>query len=706
MGDGIMALFGAPLAHEDHAVRACYAALRMQEAIRRFTDEVRRTHGIAVQIRVGLNSGEVVVRSIGNDLHMDYTAVGQTTHLAARMEQMARPGAVLIPAETLRLVEGYVRVNLFSEFAHSRPTQGWLILETGCVSYGKATAYLPVIDLLKAYFQIQDRDDGGKVHEKVSGKLVTLGEAFMPTVPAFLALLDVAVEDRQWQALDPPQRRQRILEAVKRLLLWESHVQPVCLVVENLHWTDSETQAVLDSLVESLPTARLLLLVNYRPEYEHGWGKKTYYSQLRLDPLSPESAEELLRGLLGNDADLAPLKLLLIDRTEGNPFFLEESVHTLVETDVLIGERGAYRLAKALPSIQVPATAHALLAARIDRLPPEHKRLLQSAAVIGKDVPYSVLHGIAELPEEALRGSLTHLQAAEFLYETSLFPDLEYTFKHALTHEVAYGSLLHERRRALHARIVEAIERLYGDRPAKQVERLAYHALRGEVWEKALAYFRQAGAKAFARSANREAAACYEEALGALGHLPDSRETLEQAIDVRFDLRNALWPLGQLGRIVDYLREAEALAQALDDQRRLGRVFSYVTQYFWMTGDPHRALESGQRALALAANLGDFTLQIETNFRLGQAYHALGDYRRAVEVLRENVEALQGDLIHERFGMPGLASVTSRCVLVWCLAELGEFAEAIARGDEGSRIAEAELKALGSESTRKAKRRP
>ena len=282
---------------------------------------------------------------------------------------------------------------------------------------------------------------------------------------------------------------------------------------EDLHWLDSETQTFLDSLVESLPTARLLLLVNYRPEYQHGWGSKTYYSQLRLDPLPTESAEELLHSLLGNDPSLQALKQLLIARTEGNPFFLEESVRTLVETKVLEGERGVYRVAKSVENIQVPATVQAVLAARIDRLPAENKRLLQSAAVIGKDVPFVLLRTIADLSEDDLRRCLAHLQTGEFLYETSLFPELEYTFKHALTHEVAYGSLLQERRRGLHGRIVEAIEKLYSDRLAEQAELLAHHAFRGELWGKAVTYLRQAGVKAAGRSADREAVGFFDQAL-------------------------------------------------------------------------------------------------------------------------------------------------------------------------------------------------
>ena len=377
--------------------------------------------------------------------------------------------------------------------------------------------------------------------------MLTLDETLQDTLPALLALLDVLPDDSPFRQLDPPQRRQRTLTALKRVLLRESQVQPLLLVFEDLHWIDTETQALLDSLVESLPTAQILLLVNYRPEYQHGWGSKTYYTQLRLDPLPPASAAEVLQALLGDDPSLAPLTPLLIARTAGNPFFLEESVRTLVETGGLVGEPGAYRLAQPLQSIQVPATVQAVLAARIDRLPPEAKRLLQTAAVIGTEVPCPLLTAIADLPDTELRRHLAHLQAAEFLYETRLFPEPEYTFKHALTHEVAYGSLLQERRRALHARIVEALEALAGDRVAEQVERLAHHALRSEVWDKALTYCRQAGEKAMARSAYREAVGYFEQALSALPasagdtRHASSRPSISGSPCTRRSFRRATW---------------------------------------------------------------------------------------------------------------------------------------------------------------------
>ena len=766
MGDGIMALFGAPLGHEDHAVRACYAAIRMQRRVALYADEVQQKGGTPVQIRVGVNSGEVVVRAIGSDLHMDYTAVGQTTHLAARMEQLAKPGSVLITVDTMKLAEGYVQVRplgavpvkgletptpvyeltgsvparsrfrasaaargltrfvgreselqqlgqaldraaaghgqavaivgeaglgksrLTWEFTRSHRTHGWLVLESGSVSYGKATPYLPVIDLLKAYFRIQERDDPRAIRERLAGKLLMLDRALEPLLtPPLSALLDIPVDDPAWDALDRAQRRQRTLDAVKQLLLRESQIQPLLVVFEDLHWIDSETQALLDGLMESLPTARMLLLVNYRPEYEHPWGRKTYYRQLRIDPLPPESADALLHALLGDDQTLAPLRQVLIQRTEGNPFFLEESVRTLVETEVLVGERGAYRLAKALGQWQIPATAQAILAARIDRLSPDDKRLLQAAAVIGKDVPFALLRTIADVPEEDLRRGLAHLQAAEFLYETSLFPDLEYTFKHALTHEVAYGSLLHERRRGLHARLVEAIERVYVDRVGEHVELLAHHALQGEAWAGAVGYLRKAAAKAIARGVYREAARYLEQALEALGHLPETAQTRETAIDVRLDLRVALLPLGREA-VVRYLREAEALATQLDDPRRLGWIWTYLCTDLLLTGDTLGALRVGERALELAERLDEFPLTIAASYYLAVVCLDAGSWRRAEGLFETIVRSLRDDPSRERFGLVGSPAIQSRAFLAWALAERGLFAEARGQAQEAVRLAE------------------
>jgi class 3 adenylate cyclase/tetratricopeptide (TPR) repeat protein len=766
LGDGIMALFGAPIAHEDHAVRACYAALAMQATMRRYGEEVRHGHGLEVQIRVGLNSGEVVVRAIGNDLHMDYSAIGQTTHLAARMEQLATPGSIRLTASTLRLAEGLVQVTalgrfpvkglsepvevfeligastvrrrlqasaargltrfvgrqteldvlgcaqdqagaghgqvvamvgeagvgksrLAYEFVHSHRTHDWLVLESVSVSYGKATPYFPVIDLLKRYVHVEEHDNSRTIRTRVTGQVLTLDDSLQDTISALLWLLDALPEESPFLQLEPPQRRQRTLTALKCVLLRESQAQPLLLVFEDLHWIDSETQALLDSLVESLPTARLPLLVNYRPEYQHGWGSKTYYTQGRLDPLPPASTAEVLQALLGDDPSLAPLTQFLIARTEGNPFFLEESVRTLVETGVLVGEHGTYRLVKPLQDLQVPATVQAVLAARIDRLPLEEKRLLQTAAVIGNELSLPLLQAIAELPEEVLHRGLAHLQAAEFLYETRLFPEREFTFKHALTHEVAYSSLLQERRRILHARIVEVLEGLPPDRLAEQVDRLAHHAVRGAVWDKALAYGQQAGARAAARSAYREAVGYFEEALAALAHLPESRDTLEQAIDLRFDLRNALLPLGEQARVIDHLREAEALAERLGDDQRLGMISGYLCVSFIIMGEHDRAIAVAQRALALATPSGAFDVQVVAQTYLGAAYHDMGNFQQARDFFQRVEALLTGELCSAHFGQNSPPAVTSRMRLAGYLAELGDFAEGRRVGEDAVRIAEA-----------------
>jgi tetratricopeptide (TPR) repeat protein len=685
---------------------------------------------------------------------MDYTAVGQTTHLAARMEQLAAADTIRLTAGTSRLVEGLVQVTplgpvpvkglgepveIFEltgagtartrleaaarrgltrfvgrgveleqlrgaleraragrgqvvavvgepgvgksrflwELTHSPHVHDCLILEAGSVSYGKATPYLPVIELLRAYFAIEPRDELRQIREKVTGRILALGPALAPAVPALLALLDVPVDEPEWQALDPRQRRQQTLDAVKRVFLRESERQPVAVVFEDLHWIDGETQALLDALVESLPAMRLVLLVNYRPEYQHAWGSKTYYRQLRIDPLPSESADELLGALLGPDPALGPLKQLLVERTEANPFFLEESVRVLVETAALTGERGAHRLTRPIEQLKIPATVQAILAARIDRLAPEAKRLLQAAAVIGKHVPLPLLLAIADVPEHEARAELTRLQVGEFLYEARLFPDLEYTFKHALTHEVAYGGLSGERRRRLHAAIVDGIERRYGDRLEEHVERLAHHALRGELWEKAIGFARRAGAKSMSRSAYREAIGHFDVAITTLARQPESRENLEAAVDLRFDLRRALFATAEHGRVAQVLSEAESAAARCGDLGRLGQVLSQKANLLVHTARFDEAVEAAEAARSLAVQTGSRPLDVGATLSLGMARSLLGDYREATKLLTSGFELQSEDLF--RRGAGGLSLLAVGCLSELSLAasECGAFEEGI-----------------------------
>ncbi len=762
MGDGIMALFGAPLAHEDHALRACHAALRMQESIRSRASEVRQRYGVDLEIRVGLNSGEVVLRSIGSDLSIDYTAVGQTTHLASRMEQLAPPGCTFLTEDTLRLVEPHVEVvphgkvfvkglatpvavhelrgvtairsrieadaargltrfvgrehemkaladasdsaasgrgqvvaivgepgigksRLVWEFRRARSLDGWLVLDAQPTPYGRGSPYLPIIELLRQYFALGLVDAPSKTRERIAAALgPDEAERF---VSPLLALLGVPPSDGRWDRLDAGQRRRRTLDAVKHLLTRPSHARAVCIVVEDLHWIDPETQAVLDAVVESVAMARVLVVVTYRPEYEHAWGAKSYYRQVRLDPLSAPGSEMLLDALLGSAAELAPLRSVLVERTEGNPFFLEETVRDLAETDVLYGARGAYRLNRQPSPIRVPETIHAVLAARIDRLHPDDKRVLQAAAAVGRDVSRALLGEIVDVPERDLEQSLARLQAGEFIYERQVFPEVEYTFRHALTLEVAYSGLLRERRYALDRAILDAIERRFPEHPADLIDRLAHHAVRGEMWDRAVAYCREAGTSAFARSAHRTAVTYFEQALAALGRLPSTKTAVEQAIDIRIDLRYALSPLGEYRKMLDSLTEARSLAQKLEDRRRLGVVSSFLCNYFTLRGDFAHAIEDGSHALAIAEELGDVGPHAVASAFLALAYYGTGQYRESVAA-GIRTATLEGDLRRRRFGMVMPPAVYGRVVTSWSLAELGDFARARQVADEAIALAE------------------
>jgi class 3 adenylate cyclase/tetratricopeptide (TPR) repeat protein len=762
-GDGIMALFGAPLAHEDHAVRACYAALRMQERAKRHAASVLRTHGVALKIRVGLNSGDVVVRAINSDLHMDYSAIGRTTHLAARMEQLADPGSILMTPSTLEVVDGFVTVKslgpipvkglitplevhevtgvgpvrtrfqsgarrgltpfvgrereleqlrqaqrlagsgqgqvmalvaeagvgksrLVYELAHSSVVEEWRVMECAAVSYGKAMSYLPVVNLLKGYFEIAEQDSLQTISGKVKSKLLALDTALAPMLPPLLALLDAPVSDPAWQSLDPAERRRRMLDGVRNLLQREAQQRPLLLIIEDLHWIDSETQAVLDSLVDSLGSTRVLLLVTYRPEYHHGWAGMTYYSQLPLDALAGESGGRLLDALLGDDPTLTSLKQLLVN--QGNPFFLEETVRTLVETKALEGSSGGYRLTRPIEAIQVPATVQVVLASRIDRLSLEDKRLLQIAAVIGRRVPYSLLRAVADAPDEALREGLDRLQSAEFVFETGLFPDLEYSFKHVITQEVAYGGILQDRRRELHAQIVSSIEALHHNRLGEQIELLAHHAAQGELREKAVDYLRQAGQKGATRSALSDARVWFEQALVVLERLPQIKATLEPNFEIRLELRHMLFQLGEVRQGLEHLREAEALAERLNDDHRRGLVYAALMHTHSVLGELDEALAAGNRAQDFAVRLGDLKLRFQTLSYRAQVHYSRAEFLPAIELATANLAELPAGWVHEFFGLPTPASVYSRGWLVSSFAQLGRFAEAAECGAEMLQLAE------------------
>ena len=762
MGDGILALFGAPIANEDHAQRALLAALRMQEDMRRYADRVRLAQGIALQIRVGVNSGEVVVRAIRTeDLHTDYDPVGNSIHIASRMEGIAVPGSIVASEHTYHLAEGYFafkalgatpikglpeplavfevlglgplrtrlqlsasrglarfvgrtreleqlreararahagrgqivgvvgepgvgKSRLFHEFKLLAPREA-LVLETFSVSHGKAYPYLPLIELLRNYCQITAQDDERRRQEKLTGKLLTLDRALEDSLPYLFHLLGAPEPSSSLAEMTPQMRRQRTFEAIKRLLVRESLAQPLELIVEDLQWLDSETEAFLGFLGESVANARILLLVNYRPEYRHDWGRKSYYTQLRLDPLGEAEARELLRSLLGEGAGLAPLERLILRQTEGNPFFIEEVVQTLIEEQVLRGERGHYRLEQTPSALHIPTTVQGVLAARIDRLEPAEKALLQTLAVIGKTFAWSLLARVVEQPEETLKSLLSRLQAGEFVYEQPAFPEVEYSFKHGLTQEVSYGSLLIERRRALHERTAQAIEALFAGQLEEHCNELAHHFSRSGNAPKAVHYLHCAGRQAVQRSADAEAVAHLTTALGLLETLPDTPERARQELDLQITLGPAWMATKGLAapEVEATYTRALMLCRHLGDTAQLFPVLHGLRTFYQVRGELLTARELTEQLLALAEKAQDPALLVTAHRAMGANLIGLGELG-AARVHLEQALALYDPQQHQSpaFFSGSEPGVTGLAFLALDLWLLGYPDQALARSQE------------------------
>ena len=711
-GDGIFALFGAPIAHEDHPQRALHAALAMQEELRRHADRLRTESKISIEARVGVNTGEVVVREIETGGHTEYTPVGHVTNLAARMQTLASAGSIAASEATQQLCEGYFefralgptavkgldqpvqvyevvragplrthfqlaarrgltrfvgreremaamagaleqataghgqivaavgeagagKSRLTYEFKATIP-DGYKVLEAYSVSHDKASAWLPVLELLKSYFEIADDDDDGRRSEKVEAQVRGLDPALAETLPYILSLLGIAGAGASLAMMDAQIRRRRTLEALKRIIIGESLRQPLVVIFEDLHWIDAETQELLDLLVDSVASARILMLVNYRPEYHHEWGNRTCYTQLRLDPLGGQSADEMLHALLGGDASLQSLKRLIIEKTQGNPFFMEEIARALVEQGVLV-RNGATRLTKPLTEIHVPPTVHGILASRIDALPAPQKDLLQTLAVIGKDFPLNLVRHITASPDDRLEPILKGLQAGEFIYERPALGEAEYTFKHALTQEVAYNSVLMERRRLLHERTGEAIEALFKERLDDHLAELAHHYSRTANTRKAVEYLSRAGSQAAARSAHSEAVTRLSSALEFLKHLPDDAERARQELSVQLVLGHSLgtvksWGAAELEPV--YARARELCAQVRDPALAFRALYGqWIVRWWKMETD--KAMELAAELLAAAEDVKDPAMLLVGNSARGCTLSQIGELVPANEHLEK-----------------------------------------------------------------------
>nr|WP_067291030.1 adenylate/guanylate cyclase domain-containing protein [Marinobacterium profundum] len=715
LGDGILALFGAPIAHEDHPQRALYAALRMQDSMRLYADRLRLDQAIPLQIRVGIHTGEVVVRAIRTDsLQTDYDPVGQTIHIASRMEGIATPGSIVVSESTYRLTDGYLafrplgvtpvkgmsepqaafevlglgplrtrlqmaasrglvpfvgrrpelsqlqysfdqacaglgqvvgvvgepgvgKSRLFYEFTLGSKDNA-LVMETFSVSHGKAFAYRPLIELLNNYLQLSPQDDERRRREVITGRILTLDRDLEDGLPYLIYLLGLAEANSNLAQMDAALRRARTFDALRRVLLRESLNQPLQLVFEDLQWLDQETEAFLEYFRGGIGAARILLLVNYRPEYRHDWAQSNNYAQLELEPLGQQETVELLDVLLGLDVSIEALKPRILAQTGGNPFFIEEVVQTLVEEQLLSGSAGHYRLEQTPDNLQIPTTVQGVLCARIDRLSATEKTLLQTLAVMGKDFPWSLIQRVAEQQDDVLRRGLARLQAGEFIYQHPAFPEIEYSFKHGLTQQVAYGTLLLQRRRQLHERTAQAMESLFQDVLEQHCSELAWHYGHSDNTAKAVEYLQRAGYQAAQRSANQEAMTHLGRALELLQSLPESsqRDHSELALQI------VLGPI-YMARLGYAAPEVEGTySRALTLARRLGeapQLFSVLVglrRFYNLRGEFRRAQEVGLLLLDQAQSSGDAQLLLEAHAAIGATCFFMGDFAAA----RRHLEAV------------------------------------------------------------------
>lgn len=758
LGDGILAFFGAPVAYEDHAVRACQAALKMQKGIRDLNDE-------AFRIRVGLHSGDVVLHSEGVDLSRDYVANGETIHIASRMESIAEPGTICMSNATRRLSQGFVEVRskgparlkgirepievfelldrrtetrwnirasqglttfvgreqelellsqveqrvrsgggeivhiageagmgksrLLHEFANSSTMDNWSKLYASASPEFENTPYHPISTLLRNWFQISAEDSQASIAERIRERVIGLGDELEFSLPGIYSLLDLPVENEEWEQLDPPERRNIILEGVVQVICKTAQIEQLLVLLEDLHWADDETMSVVDKLTEVAQSAKLLILATYRDEELHrDWSSRSVpASHIQVRPLEGRTRDDVFEILLGPDTELDRLKRYLSERTEGTPLFIEEVIRSLVETGVLQGEPGNLHPTRTIKEIDIPDSVQAVLAARIDRLPHAQKDLLQTAAVVGRSFPIALLPDVADLTESELTRFLSDLEAQNFVYPLRESPNVEYSFSHAFTQSVAYKGMVRSRREQLHRKVVKSIQTRHQDRLDEHHQHLAYHAERGNLWAEAASFLHQAGKKANDLSSYREAVGFLERALTAMEKQPESQRSVRESIDIRLSLRGALGATGDLTRTHTLLREAEELAGPIDDLSRLAAIHTSKTIILSLQGDLDEAVTSGQRACSYAERAGMTDLRIVSSIYLGAAHLFRGEMGQAIESLSRHIDLLRDEWRHARIGTSGTSSVLALCMLSMAHSARGEFEEAERLGEEVRQIA-------------------
>jgi class 3 adenylate cyclase/tetratricopeptide (TPR) repeat protein len=716
-GDGVMALFGAPVAHEDHAQRACHAALSIQKAIAGYGEEVGKNSGVEFKLRIGLNSGPVIVGAIGDDLRMDYTAVGDTTNLASRMETMAQPGSVVLSQNTHRLVKDYFAVKslgkvevkgksehqevfelvkaggvrtrieaavargltkfvgrensmaalmeafekvkkgagqvvgivgeagvgksrLLLEFRNRQAQGEFTYLEGRGIHYGGAMPYLPILDVLGTYFGLVEGERETLVRKKVTEKVLGLDENLVDILPPLQDLLSLKVGDEGYLRLEPKQRKERIFEGFRNLLIRTSQEMPLVLAVEDLHWVDRTTEEFLDYFIGGVANASVMLILLHRPEYTHQWGGKSYFNRIGVDQLTLKSSTELVRAIIEGGEAAPELSEIILNRAAGNPLFMEELTHALLENGFIRKEQDRYILARKVSELQTPDTVQGIIAARIDRLEENLKKIIQVAAVIGREFAFRILQTIVGMREE-LKTHLLNLQGLEFIYEKSLFPELEYIFKHALTQEVAYNSLLSSRRREIHKRIGSAIEELYANRLEEFYEMLAYHYSNSDDSARALHYLKLSGDKAMGIYSLMEAFRFYRDAYGVLKQIPETNQNKKERIGVILSMALSMRLLAFPENSFELLQEGEALCGDLGDESSSALIHSYSGMFYSSRGDAPLGMKHQEDAFEAAEKLQDSEIMIQIGANLCFSYDFAGEYRKIAKAAPKVISLLE-----------------------------------------------------------------
>lgn len=716
MGDGVMALFGAPVAHEDHAHRACRAALSIQRVLAGYEDKIRKDYGVDFKIRIGLNSGPIIVGAIGDDLRMDYTAVGNTVNLARRFESLAKPGTTVLSADTKRLVQDFFdlkplgrvvvkgsrvpqaiyelisaetltsmeasvkrglthfvgRVNsmaalkdafvkvksgsgqivsvageagvgksrLLYEFRHQLPADEFVYLEGRCVHFGSSMPYLPILDILRSYFGIIEGEQESIAKKRVRQRILALDPGFNHILAPIQDILSLEVDDESYLKLEPQQKKEKIFEGLRDLIVKGSQENPLIIAVEDLHWVDKASEAFIDYFIGWMAKINVMLILLHRPEYTHSWASKSYFNKVGVIQLTHQSSIELIDGLLGGAQTAPEVYDLIMTRAGGNPLYIEELTNALVEDGSIQKKGETYQLTRSEAQLQVPDTIYGIIAARIDRLEEDTKIIMQLASVIGREFEFRILQGISEMKED-IKARLLSLQGLELIYEKSVFPTLEFMFKHALTVEVTYNSLLSNKRKQIHRSIGRAIEELYGSNLEEYYEMLSYHYTKGEHVDKAIQYSKRAGEKAARNHALWEAYGFYGQAVDLLEKLPESVEKNRELIDVIQLMRVPVTFLGFPEDALRFLQLGVQLAKEMGDNRRLASFYALLGSYYSFAGDHQTSTKYTESGFKRACKVQEIDLMVPLGLTLSTSYYATSRYDRFVRTMPEVIELIE-----------------------------------------------------------------